>query len=152
MKLFKAFLRSLFKSERKTEKLTKALLPITRAMSTERGRRTRGAEAFGNLSLQADRNMSRSHSPAGRARQRWNPDAPLGMWYKEQLLAKLVELNHPDITMLKKSRVPRLRKAFQVIPGNLQKYVSTNRSLLQCKTLPAHFSNNMMVYCLLNVI
>ena len=24
----------------------------------------------------------------------------------------------------------------QVIPGNLQKYVSTNRSLLQCKTLP----------------
>ena len=40
----------------------------------------------------------------------------------------------------------------QVIPGNLQKYVSTNRSLLQCKTLPAHFSNNMMVYCLLHVI
>ena len=40
----------------------------------------------------------------------------------------------------------------QVIPGNLQKFVSTNRSLLQCKTLPAHFSNNMMVYCLLNVI
>ena len=40
----------------------------------------------------------------------------------------------------------------QAIPGNLQKYVSTNRSLLQCKTLPAHFSNNMMVYCLLNVI
>ena len=41
---------------------------------------------------------------------------------------------------------------FQVIPGNLQKYVSTNRSLLQCKTLPANFSNNMMLYCLLNVI
>ena len=40
----------------------------------------------------------------------------------------------------------------QVIPGNLQKYVSTNRSLLECKTLLAHFSNNMMVYCLLNVI
>ena len=40
----------------------------------------------------------------------------------------------------------------QVIPGNLQKYVSTNRSIFQCKTLPAHFSNNMMVYCLLNVI
>ena len=40
----------------------------------------------------------------------------------------------------------------QVIPGNLQKYVSTNHSLLQYKTLPAHFSNNMMVYCLLNVI
>ena len=35
--------------------------------------------------------------------------------------------------------------AYQVIPGNLQTYVSTNRSLLQCKTLPAHFSNNMMV-------
>ena len=31
---------------------------------------------------------------------------------------------------------------FQVIPGNLQKYLSTNRSLLQCKSLPAHFSNN----------
>ena len=41
--------------------------------------------------------------------------------------------------------------SIQVIPGNLQKYVSTNRGLLQCKTLPAHFSNNMMVYCLLNV-
>ena len=41
---------------------------------------------------------------------------------------------------------------FQVIPGNLQKYVSTNHSPFQCKTLPAHFSNNMMVYCLLNVI
>ena len=40
----------------------------------------------------------------------------------------------------------------QVIPENLQKYVSTSRSLLQCKTLPAHFSDNMMVYCLLNVI
>ena len=42
--------------------------------------------------------------------------------------------------------------SIQVIPGNLQKYVSTIRSLVQCKTLPAHFSNNMMVYCLLNVI
>ena len=41
---------------------------------------------------------------------------------------------------------------YQVIPGNLQKYVSTNRNLLQCKTLPAHFSNNMMVHCLLNFI
>ena len=40
----------------------------------------------------------------------------------------------------------------QVIPGNLQKYVSTCHSLFQCKTLPAHFSNNMMVCCLLNVI
>ena len=40
----------------------------------------------------------------------------------------------------------------QVIPGNLQTYVCTNRSLLQCKTLPAHFGNNMMIYCLLNVI
>ena len=48
---------------------------------------------------------------------------------------------------------PRLETgAVQVIPGNLQKYVSTNRTLLQCETLPAHFSNNMMVYCLLNVI
>ena len=82
-------------------------------MSTERGRRTHGAEAFGNPSLQAHRNMRRSRSPAGRARQRWNPDAQLGMWYKEQLLAKLVELNHPDINMLKKSRVPRLRKALE---------------------------------------
>ena len=36
-------------------------------------------------------------------------------------------------------------KHYQMIPGNLQKYVSTNRSLLQCKTLPAHFSNNMMI-------
>ena len=35
--------------------------------------------------------------------------------------------------------------------GNVQKYVSTNRSPLQCKTLSAHFSNNMMVYCLLNL-
>ena len=34
--------------------------------------------------------------------------------------------------------------ASQVIPGNLQKYVSTNRSLLQCETLPAHFSNNII--------
>ena len=41
---------------------------------------------------------------------------------------------------------------FQVIPGNLQKYVSTNHIILQCKTLPAHFSDNMMVYCLLNAI
>ena len=40
----------------------------------------------------------------------------------------------------------------QVIPGNLQMYVSTNRSPLQYKTLPAHFSNNLMVYCSLNVI
>ena len=40
----------------------------------------------------------------------------------------------------------------QLIPGNLQMYVSTNRSPLQCKTLPAHFSNNLMVYCSLNVI
>ena len=34
----------------------------------------------------------------------------------------------------------------QVIPGNLQNYVyvSTNRSLLQCKSLLAHFSNNMI--------
>ena len=39
-----------------------------------------------------------------------------------------------------------------VIRGNLQKYVSTNRSLLQCKTLPAYFSNNIMVYCSLNII
>ena len=39
-----------------------------------------------------------------------------------------------------------------MISGNLQKYVSTNRSPLQYKTLPAHSSNNMMVYCLLNVI
>ena len=42
-------------------------------------------------------------------------------------------------------------KIFQVIPGNLQQYVSTNRSLLQYKTLPAYFSYIMMVYCLLNV-
>ena len=41
---------------------------------------------------------------------------------------------------------------FQVIPGNLQKYISTNRSLLQCKILQVHFSNNMMVHCLLNAI
>ena len=41
---------------------------------------------------------------------------------------------------------------YQVIPGNLQKYVSTNHSLLQCKTLPAYFNNNIMVYCLLNII
>ena len=34
----------------------------------------------------------------------------------------------------------------QVISGNLHKYASANRSLLQCKTLPAHFSNNVMVY------
>ena len=35
-----------------------------------------------------------------------------------------------------------------MIPGNLQKYVSTNRSLFQSETLPGNFSNNMMVYCL----
>ena len=35
--------------------------------------------------------------------------------------------------------------SFQVILGNLQKYVSTNLRLLQCKTLPAHFSNIMTV-------
>ena len=40
----------------------------------------------------------------------------------------------------------------QVIPANLQRYVSTNHSPLQCKTLPAHFDNNMMIYRLLNVI
>ena len=33
---------------------------------------------------------------------------------------------------------------YLVIPGNPPKYVSTNRSLLRCKTLPAHFSNNML--------
>ena len=38
-----------------------------------------------------------------------------------------------------------------MIPGNLQKYVSTSRSPLRCKTLPAHFSNNMLVNCLLNL-
>ena len=32
------------------------------------------------------------------------------------------------------------RGTSQVIPGNLQKYFSTNRSPLQCKTSPAHFS------------
>ena len=42
-----------------------------------------------------------------------------------------------------------LQNKSQVIPGNLQKYISTNRSLRECKTLPAHFSNNMTVYCLL---
>ena len=42
--------------------------------------------------------------------------------------------------------------SYQVIPGNLPKYGSTNRSLLQCKTLPTLFSNNMTVYCLLNII
>ena len=39
-----------------------------------------------------------------------------------------------------------------MIPGNLQRYVSTNCGLLQCIALPAHFNNNMIVYCLLNVI
>ena len=34
----------------------------------------------------------------------------------------------------------------QLIPGNVQKYVSTIRSLLQCKTLPAYLNNNTMVY------
>ena len=46
----------------------------------------------------------------------------------------------------------KLLETYQVIPGNLQKSVSANHSQLQCKTLPAHFSNNIMVYCLLNVI
>ena len=53
-----------------------------------------------------------------------------------------------EVTVNTSAYIPR---PYQVIPGNLQKYVSTNRSLLQCKTLPAHFGNNMMVYCLLNV-
>ena len=34
---------------------------------------------------------------------------------------------------------------YEVIPGNLQKYISTNRNLLHCKPLPAHFSNNAVV-------
>ena len=37
------------------------------------------------------------------------------------------------------------------IPGNLQKYISTNRSLLQYKTLPVHFSNRYDGFCLLFV-
>ena len=40
----------------------------------------------------------------------------------------------------------------QVIRRNLQKYVSTSCSLLQSKTLLAYFSNNMLVYCLLNIM
>ena len=40
-----------------------------------------------------------------------------------------------------------------MIPENRQKYVSTDhRSLLWCKTLLAHFSNIMLVDCLLNLV
>ena len=35
----------------------------------------------------------------------------------------------------------------QVIPGNLPKRISTNYTLLQCKTLPAHFSINLLMHC-----
>ena len=54
---------------------------------------------------------------------------------------------------LRKS-IPKINTTptYHMIPGNLRKDVSTNRSLPQCKTLPAHFNDNVMVYCLLNVI
>ena len=35
----------------------------------------------------------------------------------------------------------------QLISGNPPKHVSTSRSLLQCKALPAHFSVNMRTDC-----
>ena len=56
------------------------------------------------------------------------------------------------VIIFSRSALARKIELNQVIPGNLQRYVSTNRSLPQCKTLPAHFSNNMMAYCLLNAI
>ena len=100
------------KQEEKKQ-LTKAFLPKTTAMSTEQGHRAHGADVFGNPELHTRRNMSRSHCPAGRASECWNPHAPVGMWYKEQLLAKLVELNHPDINALKTSCIPKLHKALK---------------------------------------
>ena len=62
----------------------------------------------------------RSRSPVQHD-PRWNPTAPLRTWYKDQLLAKLQELRHPNIAMLKKSRVPALVKALEEMgfnPGN----------------------------------
>ena len=41
---------------------------------------------------------------------------------------------------------------YQVIPGNLQKRISSNYSLLRCKTLPAHFSANLLADCLLKFV
>ena len=40
----------------------------------------------------------------------------------------------------------------QVIPENLQKYVSGNHSLPRCKVLPVHFSNNILIDCLLTCV
>ena len=51
----------------------------------------------------------------------WNLTAPLRTWYKDQLLAKLQELRHPNMATLKKSRVPALVKALEEMgfnPGN----------------------------------
>ena len=38
--------------------------------------------------------------------------------------------------------------SIQVIPRNLQKYLSTNGNLLRCKTLPAHFNKMVVVQTL----
>ena len=55
-----------------------------------------------------DRNRSPvQHDP------HWNPTTPLRTWYKDQLLAKLQELRHPNMATLKKSRVPALVKALE---------------------------------------
>ena len=44
------------------------------------------------------------------------------------------------------------RQRDQVIPGNLQNRISNNYSLLWCKTLPALFSFNVLVHCLLKFL
>ena len=69
-------------------------------------------------------------------------------FYRESLLSEDFKLQYCFWNRRYRKKVEQN----EVIPGNLQKYASTSRSLLQCKTLPAHFSNNMMVYCLLNSI
>ena len=96
--------------------------------------------------LNAHHNVSRSRSPEGRASQRWSPYAPLGMWYKEQLLATLVELDHPDINTLKTSCVPRLRKALEDMifdPRHEATVTMCAATTTTAATAPATVTSNM---------
>ena len=53
----------------------------------------------------------------------------------------------PDMLLITDSYMQRM-KVCQLILGNLQKYVSTDSSILWCKIWPAHFSVNFLVDCL----
>ena len=67
-------------------------------------------------------------------------------WYIVTSVQKSLKSIHMIQYVVSVELKPVVRgERIQVIPGNLQKYVSTNRSLLQCKTLPAHSSNNMFI-------